>query len=225
MIKRIEVKDYRSCLSTNFDLQPHLSVLIGPNASGKTNILNALILLRKLTQDEFELFHHEEPPTAQCKLKVWFNIDGKTAILTADVHTYTDDNNRDVVVSSRQSWYVKDFTGKAKRISAPLSLVRYAGEKITGSRKMLIYYKRRYIRGRNVLFNDIPENLTKPMSMISSYVSNMRYYSASQFTNPSNCPVSFEIEKEGDRSRGLRLHGHAKFLFEDHLPISCQKPE
>jgi hypothetical protein len=40
----------------------------------------------------------------------------------------------------------------------------------------------------------------------------MKYYSASQFTNPSNCPVSFEIEKEGKYSRGLRLQGHTRFL-------------
>ena len=54
----------------------------------------------------------------------------------------------------------------------------------------------------------------KVISNIAKFVSEMRYYSASQFTNPSNCPVSFGIEKEGDRSRGLRLSGHSKFLFD-----------
>lgn len=61
---------------------------------------------------------------------------------------------------------------------------------------------------------DIPEAAIKALNAVSHYVLEMRYYSASQFTNPANCPVSFEIEKEGERSRGLRLHGHAKFLFD-----------
>ncbi|MFW9998379.1 MAG: AAA family ATPase, partial [Candidatus Odinarchaeota archaeon] len=39
MIKRIQIQDYRSCLDTSFDFHPNLSVLIGPNGSGKTNIL------------------------------------------------------------------------------------------------------------------------------------------------------------------------------------------
>jgi hypothetical protein len=49
---------------------------------------------------------------------------------------------------------------------------------------------------------------------ISNFADGIRYYGASQFTNPSTCPVYFEIEKEGLRSRGLKLKGHEKLLFD-----------
>lgn len=213
MITRIEIREYRSCLNTAFDVQPQLSVLIGPNSSGKTNILTALLLLRKLAEENAGYHFPEEPPTAQCKLKVWFDIGGKRAILTTDIHTFTDENNKDIVVSSRQSWYVRDFTGNGKRVKLPLWISRH----FTG--KVPIHQDRFFIR-RSHFFReerfplDLPEAAIHALNVIAHYASEMRYYSASQFTNPSNCPVSFEIEKEGERSRGLRLHGHAKFLFD-----------
>jgi hypothetical protein len=47
----------------------------------------------------------------------------------------------------------------------------------------------------------------------------MRYYSASQFTNPGTCPVSFEIEKEEEGRYYLsgRLTGHARTLYDIYL--------
>jgi recombinational DNA repair ATPase RecF len=52
MLKKISIENYRSCLSTSFECDPHLSVLIGPNGSGKTNILQAIMLLHKMAQEE-----------------------------------------------------------------------------------------------------------------------------------------------------------------------------
>ena len=51
MLKKIMIENYRSCLKTAFDCHPNLSVLIGPNSSGKTNILQAVMFLNKLTQE------------------------------------------------------------------------------------------------------------------------------------------------------------------------------
>lgn len=215
MIKKIKVENYRSCLNTGFELQPQLSVLIGPNGSGKTNILNAILLLRKLAKEEDEAYYfRERPPTAQCKIKVWFNVDGKNIILTAVIHTYTDENNKDVIVSSRQTWYVKDFTGSAKRIVMPLWVGRHIDDKRFIRRRVRLHSRRGSIFEHRYELGDLPEALARTFSLIAKYVSDMRYYSASQFTNPANCPVSFEIEKEGERSRGLGLQGHAKFLFD-----------
>jgi len=213
MITKIEITNYRSCLHCAFDLQPHLSVLIGPNSSGKTNILNALLLLRKLTEEESRYHYQMDEPTGKSKLKVFFNIKGKKAILTAIVGTYTDENNNDVVVISRQSWYMKDFTGSAKRLNMPLSFVRSFGEYKTDQNKLIYLSRWSYMRS-HANIRKLPENVLKAFHMISRFSSEMSYYSASQFTNPGQCPISFEIETEGKRSRGLRLRGHAKFLYD-----------
>lgn len=50
MLKRFVIENYRSCLRTSLDLHPNLSVLIGPNGSGKTNILQAVMFLNKMVK-------------------------------------------------------------------------------------------------------------------------------------------------------------------------------
>jgi len=211
IIKEMQIQNYRSCLDTTFQWDPNLSVLIGPNGSGKTNILNAALLLKKLAFEGERYLGGESPQPVECKLKVKFDLDGKKVNLTSIIHTYIDDNNNDVVIGSKQHWYLKDFTGSAKRIKTPLWLVRYIGPKKYSKRD--IRYRRRLYYLNKDIGDDIPKSAKKPLSTILDYLSEMRYYSASQFTNPSNCPVSFEIESEGRRSHGFRLHGHAKFLF------------
>ncbi len=58
MLKRIKIQGYKSLVDVELNLKP-LSVLVGPNASGKSNFLDALQLLSRLTtcqtlEDAFE---------------------------------------------------------------------------------------------------------------------------------------------------------------------------
>lgn len=221
MIKRIQIKDYRSCLSTSFELNPHLSILIGPNGSGKTNILNAITLLHKLAEDEESIYRRlEERPEGQCNIKVWFEIDGKNIIFSAVVGIDTDENNSDEIVYSRQEWYLENFTGNKKRLTIPLSIARHLDAIGSENQEMHnIHIKRQYYRQiyqTSSRLGAIPDLAKKAILKIDRYVYDMKYYSASQFTNPSNCPISFEIEKEGPRRRGFRLggHNHTKFLYD-----------
>ena len=48
MLKRIKILGYKSLVNLKLDLKP-LSVLVGPNASGKSNFLDALQLLSRIT--------------------------------------------------------------------------------------------------------------------------------------------------------------------------------
>jgi hypothetical protein len=59
---------------------------------------------------------------------------------------------------------------------------------------------------------------------LSTFSSEMQYYSASQFTNPTLCPTAFEIDEDG-RLRlepDLRNSTHSKFLHD--LYLLSQKP-
>ena len=211
MLERIEIQNYRSCNEAAIDLQPDLSVFIGPNGSGKTTLLTACLLLRKLADERHSSYREEEAATDECRIKATFRPDADKVILTADVKLYTDEGNTDVIVGSRQSWYAKGYTGSAKRVNVPMWFADYFREP-----HMLIRpssMTRRYL----MEFGDdlyLPEEFFPPLKSITRYVSDIKYYSASQFTNPSHCPVSFEIEQHGKRRRATRDRGHSRFLFD-----------
>ena len=207
MIKRIEIQNYRSCFLTVFEPHPHLSVLIGPNGSGKTNLFNAITLLNKLS-DESIHYPHKERPTGQCKLKVWFEFEGKKAILTAMIETYTDENNNDEIVSSIESWYLKDFTGSKEILNYPIYFFKNMGESFI----KLINYKQTY--SVNDMIIKIPDDAIKAFKLIYRYIENIKYYCVSKFTNPANCPVSFEIEENSLYRRIANTRGHEKFLYD-----------
>ena len=215
-LRKVQLANYRSCVDTEFSLQPDLSVLIGPNGSGKTNILNGLVLLRRLLDEDQFRAARQETPTGECQIKAWFEVDDKTAILTAKVALYTDERNNDVVVTSQQSWYAKDFTGTAKRLKIPLSVARHLGASRDDELMMddeYIFYL--HSRNRRMMHAYVPgfprDKKSKPaieaVSRIAKWVAGITYYSASQFTNPSACPVSIEVESEGPSIRRARQRG------------------
>ena len=221
MLESLKISNYRSCTRTFLQLQPDLSVLIGPNGSGKTNILNAFLLLRALTREDdyfrtsgsgrFSL--ESEKTTNQCTLSASFRVFDKKLILYAKFNLHTDANNHDVVISSEQSWYAKDFTGSTKRIKFPIWL---AAQFRSRARFESLYteYSRhyRYVSDGNY---DISDTVKAPLLEIWKFLTDIKYYSASQFTNPSLCPVSFEVEQEGLRRVRTRVRGvHDRFLYD-----------
>ena len=206
MIEKIQIVDYRSCIDTSFELQPSLSVLIGPNGSGKTTILNSFLLLRQLVL-ETRRRHDEESATDECSIKVWFSIGGKRVIFNSTISLFTEADNSDIIVNSEDLWYAKDFTGDGKRIKFPL---RFASQ-FAGARRahFLFVDDGNWSAGHGGL----PGAFQKPLIAISSFLSEMKYYSASQFTNPAECPVSFEVERTGRFTRSIGMErGHTRFL-------------
>ena len=211
MIRTLNISNYRSCLETSFELQPDLSVLIGPNGSGKTNVLHALLLLRELNAEP-AIRPHDEPAVDKSRLKVKFQVEDKTATLTSEVELFTDDKNSDRIVNSEESWYARELTKKRTRIKIPLWLGRYLDKSSPeGSTRM-------HFRARNYFYEynktSLPDSFVPFLISVSRYLSDIKYYSASQFTNPSRCPVSFLVETGRRLARGTSLGGHGKFLFD-----------
>jgi len=215
-ISKISIKSYRSCKSTIFSPHEELTVLIGPNGSGKTNILSAIKLLSNLlyVRRRARFKEREETLSTVSEIKTWFDYDGKSIIHTAKINAVTNERNEDEVLSTDENWYMYQITGSRKKLNLPLEVLfdifhypqRYSGAKDRSG------FLKGYMSERG--FDD---KAVSAMSAVVEFISSMAYYSASQFTNPSNCPISFEVESgavSGLR-RGISIRSSHKALLYD----------
>ena len=215
MLKRIVLENYRSCLRTVIDLHPELTVLIGPNGSGKTNILQGIMLLNQLAQGP------EHAPglrglATTSRVKAGFQPpNGKwKADLRATVDKYTNESNNDIVVKSRQNWTLRTTAGRPQVLSTevPLNVAGFARKEMHRYAPEQIYAYHHYMNRVLYSGNPTPEWAQSIFVDVAKFCRGIRYYGASQFTNPGSCPTSFEIEREGEQRSLHRIRGHARIL-------------
>src|SRR5713226_2430905 len=88
MIKRVKIRGYKSLVDVEVHLQP-LSVLIGPNASGKSNFLDALQLLSRIATSS-SLRGAFDPPYRGTPLESFtFGPDGIKDLLAQERVSFT----------------------------------------------------------------------------------------------------------------------------------------
>ncbi|MDQ7914695.1 ATP-binding protein [Pseudomonas sp. 102515] len=211
-IKKIEIKNYRSCIDTQFEPNSGLSSLIGPNGSGKTTILSAFQLLNSLSTSRYQNHRKNSPDSfsSDCLLKVTFEWETYKITYEAKVNLVNNEKNEDEVLNSRESWSFYQITKSRKKINLPISIIlenyRYSGHDI---RKELAEFLGNFYRSEQA-----GKLATEALHDIAHFAQSISYYSASIFTNPSSCPISFEVESESGARRGISITGHKKFLYD-----------
>jgi len=202
-ISKIEIVNYRSCIKTSIDVQDNLTTLIGINGVGKSNILNSLLLLKKINRNRF--FHQEiiQETLKHTGLKLFLTIDKISYTLKSDIYIETDENNLDDVL------YAEIFLKKSKDKTQdwrpiPIDLFSYV------ERLKII----------NKPFNDrkIQDEYLKSEEgqiaiQIVDFLISISYYSATQFADPTRCPVSISIQEteiQGIKNR----ESHSMFIYD-----------
>jgi len=202
-ISKIEIVNYRSCIKTTIDVQDNLTTLIGINGVGKSNILNSLLLLKKINRNRF--FHQEiiQETLKHTGLKLFLTIDKISYTLKSDIYIETDENNLDDVL------YAEIFLKKSKDKTQdwrpiPIDLFSYV------ERLKII----------NKPFNDrkIQDDYLKSEEgqiaiQIVDFLLSISYYSATQFADPTRCPVSISIQEteiQGIKNR----ESHSMFIYD-----------
>jgi AAA15 family ATPase/GTPase len=220
-ISKISIKNYRSCNETVFTPHGNLSVLIGPNGSGKTNVLSGIRLVSSLLnlRRRFSQKFDDSILTDASEIKTWFEIDGKSIIHTAKINSVTNERNEDEIISANESWNLFEITNSRKKIPIPLEFLneifsnkgnRRFGPGANGENFLKEYLVR----------NGVDDIAYSYLGKIVKFVEKISYYSASQFTNPSNCPLSFEVEseKESGLMRGVSIRSaHKSFLYDMYV--------
>jgi hypothetical protein len=226
MLKRIVIENYRSCLRTSLDFHPELSVLIGPNSSGKTNILQAIMLLSKLAQAEPYRVGEYHAARGSPSVKTEFRASGVSVRLDARVDVLTGESNNDVIQNSRQKWVLTRKGGPQISAEFPLWL---AAQFTSGGMPSMyhlrahgLHFPARFLKRQGAfwpgnIFGKQPKWAIRTFVNIATYCAGIRYYGASQFTNPRSCPVSFEIEQDETPRRLFRQGGHARLLYDLYI--------
>lgn len=221
LIESFEIASYRSCLRAKFPLQPDLTGLIGINASGKSNLLNAIALLKKITRSGPPIRREDSSSRNTCRIALAVRHRNKTIYIRGNIVYETDEHNYDDVYNSQLKFNFREFTGESTWIQIPIQYFGSARDAIFMDSSSLIsdrqmFMLKYYSRAGYKLIHKSKE-IQQHLSEVLTLFSGINYYSASQFSDPSQCPVSIELEEERPVRRA-RLSGsrvsHEQFMFD-----------
>jgi ABC-type uncharacterized transport system ATPase subunit len=213
-IEQFRIRGYRSCFSTSLKPSAGLSVLIGPNGSGKTNVLQGVLLLQRLLSRRYRRSPLEGRPSRSF-LQATFRVNKVSIPFRAWVNYTTSDRNEDEVLSVREQWNFKAVTKVDRWDNVPSEVFYHphfiVPRRVVGDSRVIAPIR---VSSEDV-YSFLPKRLRPLLIAISEYRSRISYYSASQFTNPSRCPSSFELDEDGDlRNPGVGRNEHLQFVFD-----------
>jgi predicted ATP-dependent endonuclease of OLD family len=204
-IKKIDIFNYRSCIKTRVEILTDLTTLIGVNGVGKSNILNSIQLLKRINRNRY--FHQRSliESLSHSRLDIIFDIDSSIYNLKADIYYDTNEANIEEIYSAELK--IKNNSElKSKWIEIDADLYEFVD----------------YInRTQNKLDIDkILSKRKKPLAEtkfaldIISYLSNISYYSATQFSDPTKCPISLELEDSRLVRPYRKTKTHEQFIYD-----------
>jgi hypothetical protein len=87
---------------------PQSKVLIGPNGSGKTNILQAITLL-KTSVSPPAVFRARETATLQCRIAANFLVGNSSIVLRSTLAYAFDEDSKETVIGAQDEWRMDEL--------------------------------------------------------------------------------------------------------------------
>jgi AAA15 family ATPase/GTPase len=208
-ILQIEIKNYRSCIETKFDLPTNLMTLIGANGVGKSNILYGLQLFTKTEQNRRFFSDETKQELLNTQINLVANFENKIVFIRAKFYYETDERNIDEVFVTEIKYRVDGENSRKWNI-------------VDSEIYEFIEFKKRR------RFRELPKQFQSEKAKFSinlvESLSNISYYSATQFSDPSKCPVSIELDdfRVSFRTRNNRIH--QQFIYDLYRAYKSQEP-
>lgn len=222
-LKSFKLLGYRSCKRTQFQLQKDVTVMIGPNGVGKTNVLHGMHLLS--APDRRRRIFSQDTNTSRCRIEAVFALGKETVEYKARLTYRPNELNRDEITIAEEKWNFKELDGKnVWHDSEDFLIRRTSGGRITFtlspySVRHHDQLSRYWSLDRKAEKARLPSPQARAaFEAIQRFRNGITYYSASQFTNPALCPTSFEIDEDGDlRAEPASIQrrtSHTRFLYD-----------
>ncbi|MFM0225291.1 AAA family ATPase [Paraburkholderia dipogonis] len=223
-LEQLEIKGYRSCLSTSFAPDKDLSALIGVNGAGKTNILQAVRLLNS-KQGRFNKRALEQlGKGADSEVTAWFRLGGNDKRIGLRMRfSIMESTRRDELVAVSEAWNLQSITGsKSWRNLPPIEFFR-------DSAKAQYYQEDFFLFNGEARFGQVSKmdidrsgidlmrdpTIVDAVSSIADFRAGITYYSASRFTDPVRCPSSFEVDEDGRLADSYGSSApHLRFIYD-----------
>ena len=214
-IKKIEIGNYRSCIKTKIDIETDLTTLIGINGVGKSNILNCIQLLKRVNRNKY--FHQKQlkETLSHSRLDLQLEIDEVLYQLKSDIYYDTDETNTEEIYSVDLK--INNLTNKESKwfeIDADLY-------------EIVDYNKRsnKHIEIERIPFPHRKYSLEQARFAIRviSYLINISYYSATQFSDPTKCPISLELEDSRLIRPFRKSKTHEQFIYDLYRSYKTDK--
>lgn len=228
ILEEIKIEGYRSCLKTSFKPNPTLSALIGINGAGKTNTLNALNLLALPLPSRWRSSQEILSP-AETRITALFVINGRRVGLRLHLTFSTTSRGNDEILGYKEEWSFPFEPSLRTWMEIPPFILP---DENTKQRHLFEFEVEKYFefspknsRGGSSKYSEIKRKwnllssseVTKSIQAINEFRRGIRYYSASQFTNPTHCPSNFEVDSDLRLERTHRLStssSHLAFLYD-----------
>jgi predicted ATP-dependent endonuclease of OLD family len=204
-IRKIDIFNYRSCIKTRVEVMSDLTTLIGINGVGKSNILNSIQLLKRINRNRY--FHQKSlfETLSHTRLDILFDIDAEIYNLKADIYYDTNEANLEEIYSAELK--IKN-TSKTKSKWTEIDADLYE------------FVEFMFRTQGKVDLNRIHAKKNKPIEEVRfaveiiSYLTNISYYSATQFSDPTKCPISLELEDSRLVRPFRKSKTHEQFIYD-----------
>ncbi len=208
-VLEVEINNYRSCVQTRFELPHTLMALIGANGVGKSNILYGLQLFSKSERNRRFYSEETKEDLLSTSINLVIEFEKQIIFLRTKFFYQTDERNYDDIYFTELRYRIQgQNTRKWNNVNPEIF-------------EFVEFLKRSRIKEFPKEFQS--EKAKFSIRLVQS-LSNISYYSATQFSDPSKCPISIELDdfQMSFRSRANRTH--QQFIYDLYRAFKSNEP-